>query len=534
MTQMYSEFLTRMTGNDPAFESGEITEETIGDTKYMLYFLDVGQNRPGHVQNVLLYCPIHDTSVILNEVSRLVLMIMGAMAGVSIVLFWFVAGSISTPVSRLCEAARGIGEKKFKKVETGTNVKELYELENEINQMQDNLLKADEAERVFFQNASHELRTPLMSISGYAQGIQRGVFEDVSQAAGVILDESSRLTEVVDGILTLTRMDQMRYQVVPVELGIREYIEDQIERLEGLAYQKKIKLEFLPGDEHKIISDVMLLGRAFSNVTSNCIRYAKEMVWISVEENGEQLKITIRDDGPGILEDDLPHLFDRFYKGKNGNHGLDPALIFVEELGKAGGHFAAAGAGGGDYHQRAGGFDVFILTKALIADDERDIGGIIGDDIVAVDLDPQGLQALLEGIGGWLGMVMGDADAAHIQADPTEGIDEAQDIQIVGDTQIAAALVLFDGISADDNDDLRGVLHLQQHFHLAIRRKPRQHAGSVVIIKELTAEFQVQLTAKLTDALPDLIRLHLQVFFIIKADFEHDFLLVLSSVTAFL
>ena len=114
----------------------------------------------------------------------------------------------------------------------------------------------------------------------------------------------------------------MRYQVVPVELGIREYIEDQIERLEGLAYQKKIKLEFLPGDEHKIISDVMLLGRAFSNVTSNCIRYAKEMVWISVEENGEQLKITIRDDGPGILEDDLPHLFDRFYKGKNGNHGL--------------------------------------------------------------------------------------------------------------------------------------------------------------------------------------------------------------------
>ncbi len=94
----------------------------------------------------------------------------------------------------------------------------------------------------------------------------------------MILDESSRLTEVVDGILTLTRMDQMRYQVVPVELGIREYIEDQIERLEGLAYQKKIKLEFLPGDEHKIISDVMLLGRAFSNVTSNCIRYAKEMV----------------------------------------------------------------------------------------------------------------------------------------------------------------------------------------------------------------------------------------------------------------
>ena len=58
-----------------------------------------------------------------------------------------------------------------------------------------------------------------MSISGYAQGIQCGVFEDVAQAASVILDESTRLTEVVDGILTLTRMDQLRYQVVPVELA---------------------------------------------------------------------------------------------------------------------------------------------------------------------------------------------------------------------------------------------------------------------------------------------------------------------------
>lgn len=322
MTQMYSEFLTRMTGNDPSFESGEMTEEVIDGSSYMLYFLDVSQSHSGRVQNIFLYCPVHDTSVILNEVSKLVLMIMGAMAGAAIVLFWFVAGSISNPVSRLCEAARGIGEKKFKKVETGTNVKELYELENEINHMQDNLLKADEAERVFFQNASHELRTPLMSISGYAQGIQRGVFTDVSQAAGVILDESSRLTEVVDGILTLTRMDQMRYQVVPVELELRDYIEDQIERLEGLAYQKKIKLEFLPGEEHKMISDVMLLGRAFSNIVSNCIRYAKESVKISMETAGEKVTITIQDDGPGISKEDLPHLFDRFYKGKNGNHGL--------------------------------------------------------------------------------------------------------------------------------------------------------------------------------------------------------------------
>ena len=325
MSQIYSAFLNAATDDESFWEQDKILEETIEEKEYLLYYKYVtpsGQEKDQKVRHILLYCPVHDTTAMMDQITRVVLLTMSVIAAAAIALFWLVAGSISGPVQRLCEAARGIGEKKFKRVETGATVKELCELEGEINHMQEKLAQADQAERTFFQNASHELRTPLMSISGYAQGIQRGVFEDTSQAAGVILDESSRLTEVVDGILTLTRMDQMRYQVVPVELGIREYIEDQIERLEGLAYQKKIKLEFLPGDEHKIISDVMLLGRAFSNVTSNCIRYAKETVQISVEESGDQLKLTIRDDGPGIAENDLPHLFDRFYKGKNGNHGL--------------------------------------------------------------------------------------------------------------------------------------------------------------------------------------------------------------------
>ena len=188
--------------------------------------------------------------------------------------------------------------------------------------MQEKLSKADEAERAFFQNASHELRTPLMSISGYAQGIQRGVFEDVSQAAGVILDESRRLTEVVDGILTLTRMDQLRYQVVPVEVELNAFVEDQLERLEGLAYQRKIRLEFHPQKEHKITTDAMLLSRAYSNIMSNCIRYAKSEVRTEIFRDGEWVRIRVTDVGPGLGKEELPHLFDRFYKGKNGNHGL--------------------------------------------------------------------------------------------------------------------------------------------------------------------------------------------------------------------
>ena len=326
MTEFYSLFLTKATGAEEFWEQGRILEETVGNGKYLLYYRHVENEDTDRVKHLILYTPIYDTSIILDQMSQFLLLIMIGIAAVTIILFWFVAGSISGPLIRLSEAARGIGEKRFKKVETGATVKELLQLEHEINQMQEKLEQADQAERTFFQNASHELRTPLMSISGYAQGIQCGVFEDTAQAAGIILDESTRLTEVVDGILTLTRMDQLRYQVVPVEMDIEHFVEERLERLEGFAFSQNKKLVFVPGSGHKMTVDAMLLERAFSNVVSNCIRYAKVQVTVAVEVHEAGVRIMIRDDGPGIPIGEIDRIFDRFHKGKNGNHGLGLAI----------------------------------------------------------------------------------------------------------------------------------------------------------------------------------------------------------------
>lgn len=325
--QLYTFFLTTKTQEEDGWEENKVLEENIEEDQYLICYKLIPQGQEEEqARYILLYCPIQDMSSIMEELSKLLFITMSVTAMLAIVVLWFVCGSISGPVARLSAAARGIGEKKFRKVETGATVTELCELEDEINRMQEKLFQADQAERTFFQNASHELRTPLMSISGYAQGIQCGVFEDISQAAGVILDESTRLTEVVDGILTLTRMDQSRYQIVPVEIVIEHFLEERLERLEGFAYSKNKKLVFLPGKEHTIVTDVMLLERAFSNVASNCIRYASKEVTVTTGSEDEKVIVTVRDDGPGLKESDLEHIFDRFYKGKGGNHGLGLAI----------------------------------------------------------------------------------------------------------------------------------------------------------------------------------------------------------------
>lgn len=347
MTELYPLFLTKVTGaEDEPWEIDAIFEDSIDGEQYLLYYMNLELDDADGTDHLILYHPVHDTSGILQQISRFLLIIAGAMAAVASLLLWVVTGSISGPLNRLCEAARGIGEKKFKKVETGATVKEICMLEDAINQMQEKLAQADQAERVFFQNASHELRTPLMSISGYAQGIQCGVFEDVPQAAGIILDESTRLTEVVDGILTLTRMDQLRYQLMPVEIAVESFVEERLELLEGFAYSQNKKLVLKSSGSHKVVTDAMLLERAFSNVVSNCIRYADEVVTVTLTGNEERVVLTIMDDGPGIREEETEVIFDRFHKGKNGNHGLGLAIA-KRSLEYMGGTIKAVSLGAG-------------------------------------------------------------------------------------------------------------------------------------------------------------------------------------------
>ena len=197
---------------------------------------------------------------------------------------------------------------------------------------------------------------------------------------------------------------------------------------------------------------------------------------------------------------------------------LDAALILMVQLGQADRHLTAAGAGGRDDHQRALGLDIIILAIAIVTDDVVHIVGVAGDLIVAEGADAQTVELLLKGRDlGRIGKLC-HADAAHKQADPLKGIDQAQHINIIGNAVVAAHLVGHDILGADNNDDLRLILELQQHLQLGVGLEARQHAGRMVVIEQLAAKFQIELIVKLSDTLPDMGRLHRKIFIVVKSD----------------
>ena len=186
--------------------------------------------------------------------------------------------------------------------------------------------KEAEQEQTFFQNASHELKTPLMAIQGYAEGIQAGVM-DTGSAAEVILEESDRMTELVEELLDISKIDMGRQQLALSEMDIRELLYDSIRAVESAAAASGITIAPDFSEEPIMVKcDDTQMRRAVTNILTNGLRYARSELRLTCRADRRQVTIRIQDDGDGIAEADLPHIFDRFYMGRSGKSGIGLAL----------------------------------------------------------------------------------------------------------------------------------------------------------------------------------------------------------------
>ena len=186
--------------------------------------------------------------------------------------------------------------------------------------------KEAERQQTFFQNASHELKTPLMAIQGYAEGIQAGVM-DTGSAAEVILEESDRMTQLVEELLDISKIDMGRQQLALSEMDIRELLYDSIRAVESAAAASGITIAPDFSEEPIMVKcDDTQMRRAVTNILTNGLRYARSELRLTCRADRRQVTIRIQDDGDGIAEADLPHIFDRFYMGWSGKSGIGLAL----------------------------------------------------------------------------------------------------------------------------------------------------------------------------------------------------------------
>ena len=185
----------------------------------------------------------------------------------------------------------------------------------------------DRSMKDFFANASHELKTPLMAIRSYAEGLENGLVEQ-EKACAVITKEVDRMTGLVNAILEFSKLDSGTVQLHMAENDVREILYDTIQVIEQAAEQKGIEIVPKLPDPMLFTCDEEMLFSAFSNILTNCVRYAESRITISasLQKSPAALTIRISNDGQLISEQDAAHLFERFYKGAGGQTGIGMAL----------------------------------------------------------------------------------------------------------------------------------------------------------------------------------------------------------------
>lgn len=186
------------------------------------------------------------------------------------------------------------------------------------------LEKKDNGMRNFFANASHELKTPLMAIRGNVDGIRSGYVEP-EKAYDVIEKETERMSALIGSILDLSKLDSGAVHMEVTMNDVREILYDAAGIILPEADKRGIQVNIEAAEPLFMECDERMIFSTFSNILTNALRYAEREISVRIEK---QDKIIIRfiNDGMPISDEEIAHIFDRFYKGDKGQTGLGMAL----------------------------------------------------------------------------------------------------------------------------------------------------------------------------------------------------------------
>jgi two-component system sensor histidine kinase CiaH len=204
-----------------------------------------------------------------------------------------------------------------------------------------------ERQKEFSANASHELRTPLAVMKSDSEVALKNPKTSAAELREVVesnLEEINRMSQITENLLRLARFETIKEKAYFSEIELGEFVKDLANRMKSQASQKGILIEVEKVDSGKILGSRDDLVSVISNLIQNGINYNKPngIVRISVENNKEEIWLIVEDNGFGISEDDLPYVFERFYKADK-SHSPDSSsagigLSIVKEIiGKHGG-----------------------------------------------------------------------------------------------------------------------------------------------------------------------------------------------------
>lgn len=253
------------------------------------------------------------------------------------------ARRFARPLSAAGEAARRIAAGDLAvRVDPGRAESELVRLAASINTMAADLERARGLQRQFLLSVSHELRTPLTSVRGFAEAIADGAAPDTRRAAEVIGAEARRLERLVGDLLDLAKLDARSFALHIEMVDVSEVVVDTAEGFRHAATAAGLTLAVTAGGGGGrgdavgaggplvAAADRERLAQVVANLLENALKFAASRIEVSAAHQGGRVALSVADDGPGMADEDLPHVFGRLFQS-----GRQPARQAGSGLGLA-------------------------------------------------------------------------------------------------------------------------------------------------------------------------------------------------------
>lgn len=246
--------------------------------------------------------------------------------------------SILEPVAEITDTAKRIAAGSY-----GVQIQKKYDdevgvLADTINEMSNQISQSERMQSEFVSSVSHELRTPLTAITGWGETLLQGDAdpEETRRGITIILREARRLTSMVEELLEFTRIQDGRFTLNVHTCDLRSDFEDMIFMYGSRLRQEGITLEYEDSEDEipEISCDPERMRQVFLNILDNAAKHGGEgkRITASMKLEGKNIVTRIRDYGPGIPDDELPHVKMKFYKGSSKARGSGIGLAVCDQI----------------------------------------------------------------------------------------------------------------------------------------------------------------------------------------------------------
>jgi len=249
---------------------------------------------------------------------------------------------VSRPLDELIDASDKVAEGDFSVRVDVKGPGEIRSLLHGFNSMAERLEENDKQRRDLLADISHELRTPLTVIQGNVEGILDGMYSADEGRLKSILEETQILSRLIEDLRTLALAESggLHLKKEPTDLG--ELVRDTVAGFDAQVNEKEISIDLVLSQLDEMNIDPQRVREVLSNLIGNALRYtpSQGVVKVGLAESGSGVEkealLFVEDNGPGIASDDLPHVFERFYKSSDSGGmglGLSIAKYLVEAHG---------------------------------------------------------------------------------------------------------------------------------------------------------------------------------------------------------